>query len=487
MSDGKPIAELTDNWLKLLQADNEAAALEFYCKQIMPELLPILQKQFRETYNQEPKYDGLISLLGFTPDTVILASQFVKPETLVVIHTKETKGFLDTVLHYCGIPVASFFHESFSESPNTDIYRALEAALKRFPKGSRIAIELTGGKKTMGGALAIASGLLDIDLLYIDYSKYMPELRKPRPESQYVQLVGNPLKLPVDLFTEVEIERAVNFFNVGKYDVSQTLFHQASQRMANPRAAEVCTELSRLYLLWNSFAFQEASELSSTLFEKIIRFYEQILVTLQFDLERFKKQIESLTHLAKGERLSLMWNFYFSAERYQQNNQGDIAALLYYRTLESIFENSLKDLAKSFNTESPDYSLFNINIEDVEAKFIQFRSKVFKGRTDSSLPSSLGMLDSFCLLGALNHPIAEKISLGRVVDKAKIRNRSVYAHGIRPIDAQSTNDISKLATDALNEYINITKINSIDDQNINSTDDQRIRFEFMELTIRRKV
>ena len=346
MSSARPIAELTDDWIAMLQSSGEAAALEFYCEKIMPALLPTLQEAFKGTYGQEPKYDGLISLLGFAPDTVILASQFVQPETLVVLHTKETKGFLDKVLRFCGIPVASFFHESFSEIPNTDIYRALEAALKRFPKGSRIAIELTGGKKTMSGALAIASGLLDIDLMYIDYSKYMPEFRKPRPESTYIQLVGNPLKLPVDLFSEVEIERAVKFFNVGKYDISQTLFHQASQRMANPRVAEVCTELSRLNMLWNAFAFQEAAELSSILFEKIIHFYEQTSGTLQFDLERFKKQMESLKLLAQGDRTSLLWNFYFSAERYKKINQSDIAALLYYRTLESIFENSLKDLQK---------------------------------------------------------------------------------------------------------------------------------------------
>ena len=481
MSNTKPLAELTDDWIAMLQNSGGEAALEFYCDKIMPELLPILREDFKRTYGQEPQYDGLISLLGFAPDTVILASQFVKPENLIVIYTEETKSFLDVVLKYSGIPVSSFFHESFSEKPNTDIYRALEAALKRFPKGSRIAIELTGGKKTMSGALAIASGILDIDLMYIDYSKYMPEFRKPRPESTYIQLVGNPLKLPVDLFSEVEIERAVNFFNVGKYDISQPLFYQASQRMANPRVAEVCAELSRLYMLWNTFDFQEAFRLSSVLFEKIIRFYEQTSVTLQFDLERFKKQMESLNYLAQGDRTSLLWNFYFSAERYRKNNQSDIAALLYYRTLESIFENSLKDLVEDFSTETPDYSLFGINLKDLSTSFVQVRSKIFRENkgADNELPFSIGMFDSLCLLGALNQPIAQKIALGRVANIAKIRNRSVYAHGIRPIDSHSVSDMRKLATDALTEYLEISEIDSIDNR--------RSCFEFMELKIRRRV
>lgn len=480
MSNAKTVAELTDEWITLLQSSGEETALGFYCENIMPELLPSLRNKFQETYGHEPQYDGLISLLGFAPDTVILASQFVKPETLVVLHTEETKNLLDRVYKYANIRFASFHHELFSEIPNTDIYRALEAALKRFPKGSRIAIELTGGKKTMSGALAIASGLLDIDLMYIDYSKYMPEFRKPRPESTYIQLVGNPLKLPVDLFSEVEINRAVDFFNVGKYDISRTLFEQASQRMANPRVAEVCAELSRLYMLWNAFAFQEASELCSVLSRKIIQFYEQTSSTLQFDFESFQKQSETLIRLAQGDRTNLLWNFYFSAERYYRNNQSDIAALLYYRTLESIFENSLKDLAEDFNADTPDYSVFGMDVEELQMNFIAFRSKVFKESKSSTdrLPSQLGMFDSLCLLGALGQPISQKIVLGRVANVAKIRNRSVYAHGVHPIDEQSINDIRKLAVDALTAYIDIAKIESIDAR--------RAYFEFIGLTVRRK-
>jgi hypothetical protein len=97
MSNAKTVSELTDEWIALLQSSGEETALGFYCEYIMPELLPTLRKKFRETYGHEPHYDGLISLLGFAPDTVILASQFVKPETLVVLHTEETKDFLDRV------------------------------------------------------------------------------------------------------------------------------------------------------------------------------------------------------------------------------------------------------------------------------------------------------------------------------------------------------------------------------------------------------
>jgi hypothetical protein len=137
-------------------------------------------------------------------------------------------------------------------------------------------------------------------------------------------------------------------------------------------------------------------------------------------------------------------------------------------------------LSESFNTENPDYSIFGIDIEELLTNFISFRSKVFKENKSSTdgFPSQIGMFDSLCLLGALNQPIAQKITLGRVANIAKIRNRSVYAHGIRPIDTQSITDIRRLATDALTAYIEITGIESVDAQ--------RSCFEFIELTVRRK-
>jgi hypothetical protein len=356
----------------------------------------------------------------------------------------------------------------------------LGVLLKRFPRGSKVAIELTGGKKTMSGALAIASGLLDIDLLYIDYLDYMPQFRKPRPESTYIQLVGNPLKLPVDLFAEVDMQRSVNFFNAGRYDISETLFSQASQRMANSRSAEICADLSRIYMLWNSFDFQEALKLSQPLFEKVLQFIEQITAILHFDIETFRKQIKSLELLANGCRKSLLLNFYFSAERYQSNNQGDIAALLYYRTLESVFENSLKDLAEDFNTEEPDYSLLGEDLESLATKILFYRSQAFQNSesdTAIKLPSPLAMIDSLCLLGALDQAITQRITLKRVANMAKIRNRSVYAHGIKPIDSKSIDDICKLATDALSSYLEINEYPPIDSC--------RNEFEFIDLKVRR--
>lgn len=190
----KIINELSNDWFELLRNHQDDDALRLYCEEIVPLLLPSLKARFlNENGYDSSAYDGLISLLGFTPDTVVLTCRFIQPKALVVLHTPETAGLLEIVSKYADIPRSSFFHELFFEEPYTDIFRALELARKRL-NGKKIAIELTGGKKTMGSALAMAAGVLDIDVLYIDYQVYIPEFRKPKPESTFFRVMKNPAK-----------------------------------------------------------------------------------------------------------------------------------------------------------------------------------------------------------------------------------------------------------------------------------------------------
>ena len=125
MMDDEEIDRLSDEWLKLLLNKNDAEALQLYCDKIIPCILPSLHEKFRETYRHNAEYDGLISLQGFTVDTVILAYEFIKPKNFVVLHTEETKYLLDILVNYTHISIACFFHEPFHESPYDDIYRAL--------------------------------------------------------------------------------------------------------------------------------------------------------------------------------------------------------------------------------------------------------------------------------------------------------------------------------------------------------------------------
>ncbi len=150
MTNSENISEFTSEWIKLLKCQEENAAFNLYCESIIPCLLPSLKKEFKTAYQQDNKYDCLISLLGFTPETSILVYQFCEPDTFIVLYTEESSKFLGDVVKYSKVPIHSFFHEKVIElSSNKGVYQALEAALQRVKTGSRVAIDLTGGKKIM--------------------------------------------------------------------------------------------------------------------------------------------------------------------------------------------------------------------------------------------------------------------------------------------------------------------------------------------------
>lgn len=479
MLDAENIDKLSDQWLSFLQDKDDNRALQLYCEKIVPCLLPNLHKIFEETFHKRAEYDGLISLLGFTPDTVVLAYQFVRPKIFVVLHTEETKDFLNTVVRFAGIPLSGFFHEPFREFPYGDIYRALSAALKRFPREARVAIELTGGKKTMGGALAVAAGMLNIDLLYIDYDEYMPQFRKPKPKSTYIHLVGNPMKLSTDLFGNSEIERAIEFFNVGKYDISKALFESISLRMTTPRAVEFGAVLSQFYLSWDIFAFDDALKHAASLSYQMSLFQDEILSLFRFNLNRLQKQFEAIRKLANEDRQSIMWNFYFGALRHEKNGQYDLAVLLYYRTLEDILDNALKDIVNEFDRSNPNYSLFGMELEELTSKFMKFRPKDFKeSNIKRSLPDPIAMFDAFCLLGTLDAPLTRLFNVSKVRHIASKRNLSVYAHGLHAMDKSALDLIRSFAHKMICAYADIKSFGPLDHQSE--------RFEFMELTTREK-
>ena len=196
-------------WTRLLDDQRLTEADQSYFEQILPAILPVI----RTRSQVGSRYKGLVSLLGFTPETVVLASRLLEPEKIAVLHTPETERHLETVTKYCGVPLGQFYHEEFLHDREhiSDIYLALKRSLGRFTSGEPIAIELTGGKKTMGMQLANAAAALrhnaglDVDVVYIDYDEYLPRYRKPVPETSRLLILEDP---PADGVLAASVHKA---------------------------------------------------------------------------------------------------------------------------------------------------------------------------------------------------------------------------------------------------------------------------------------
>jgi hypothetical protein len=196
-------------WTRLLDDQKSAEADTLYFEELLPLILPLV----RQRSPISNRYSGLISVLGFTPETVVLAARLLEPHTLVVLHTPETQQHLETVRKYCGVPLGDFYHEQFlhDREHTNDIYLALKRSLARFRPGESLAIELTGGKKTMGMQLANAAAALrhsshvDVDVVYIDYDEYIPKYRKPLPETSRLLILEDPPADAYNVFGDVAL------------------------------------------------------------------------------------------------------------------------------------------------------------------------------------------------------------------------------------------------------------------------------------------
>lgn len=189
------LSKATTTWLTLLEAQDEHAALQYFSTVIVPLILPTVRARFATVYPREAvegHYQGLISLLGFTPDTTILATRFTGARMLAVIHTAETARFLDDVRAHCGLPadaVQAFpFHRDRLEDLSTAVDHALDWLGDRVP----VAVEVTGGTKPMGIYAHGTAQSRGLDTLYIDYDQYEPRYRKPLPESLHFHLLRTP-------------------------------------------------------------------------------------------------------------------------------------------------------------------------------------------------------------------------------------------------------------------------------------------------------
>lgn len=193
---------LRDRWITLLREGSEEAD-RYYFDVIMEAILPAV----RARAGGSLRWDGLISLLGFSPETTVLSARVLRPERLVVLHTPETSAQLPVVLTHAGLPTEAIASIAFrhDEGHPDEIYQALAAALQRFPATARLAVDITGGKKTMSNQIAIAVAILrqrgrSVSLSYVDYDAYLPALRKPEPASTRLRLVDDPIAVPLALF-----------------------------------------------------------------------------------------------------------------------------------------------------------------------------------------------------------------------------------------------------------------------------------------------
>lgn len=176
-------------WEKLQRTDARSASA-FYFRSVLPSVVKHHQQQAAPL----PPCELLVSLMGLSPETTVLATAFVRPQRLMIIASRKAD-------HYCE-QCTDFLTEHkliepeaisarFVEPTDHDaLYGALCAALAT-ASGRRL-VDLTGGKKIMSAVAGYAAWTLGLPVCYLESSAYNEQMRRPEPGSEQIFILEPP-------------------------------------------------------------------------------------------------------------------------------------------------------------------------------------------------------------------------------------------------------------------------------------------------------
>lgn len=191
LSEEDKLKSYVQQWFEMSNAGDFQGARDFYFENLFNEVIRRFEKNNSETL---PAKSVLFSVLGFTPEPIILTQRAIQPTHHVIFYNIREKGFDEEVNKYLNQYLTSDYHliELQNESFNC-IYETLKEQMLLYPATDYV-LDITGGKKSMVASAAIFGRDYNFNITYVDYEKYDPNLRRPLPGTELLNIVYSPLR-----------------------------------------------------------------------------------------------------------------------------------------------------------------------------------------------------------------------------------------------------------------------------------------------------
>ena len=182
-----------EEWLELANSGNFNKAQELYYENLFNAVID----NFKNNYRNKIESGGILfSILGFSPEPIILTAMAIEPEKHIIFTTNNKSDGNDHLEKFLDSNYEMIYIED--ENFNT-LYKALKESLILNPS-SNITLDITGGKKSMVAAASIFGKDYGCKIVYVDFKEYLKELRKPLPGSEILNIVYDPLVNQPELF-----------------------------------------------------------------------------------------------------------------------------------------------------------------------------------------------------------------------------------------------------------------------------------------------
>lgn len=189
----EPTIPYLNEWLELSRSGKFDKAQEIYFEKLFASVIDVFKELNKHLL---PKGGVLFSLLGYSPEPIILTAKTIEPDVHIIFTTNnknEGSSYLEKYLE------SDYETICLQEDTFEVIYKSLKEQLLLHPT-SHITLDITGGKKSMVASAAIFGKDYGCKIVYVDFKEYIKDLRKPLPGSENLNIVYDPFKDQPELF-----------------------------------------------------------------------------------------------------------------------------------------------------------------------------------------------------------------------------------------------------------------------------------------------
>lgn len=428
--------ELIDEYLRIRQTDL-AASKVFYFDKIMPALRP--QLEARPVHLEyRGRYETLVSLMGFSPETTVISAVILRPRRLIIAYSEEAGDAAEPAIAYLTregiVRSLSIIPVPVNAFNPADVYEKIRAKLPAHNKD--MVFDITGGTKVMSSAAGALAWEKNLTLCYLN-GVWDPKSGSAGLRNASVfTLLTNPSRSRGE-----ETRRAAlasyargNFTAaVDGFAASQQLIHD------NPLFDILGHHLSQCYSRLADFDRVGLADKLTALRHTVNMGGVRTMCQGRID---FDPHLSALQRFAAGDPATVAAGFLELAALYAGQDRHDFAGLLAYRAMEALVELGLTRIAPAFHMTKPDLSLLG----DEPALRAAY-SKLAPGE-GAEVPPRITLMSGFGLL-CLVSDVGRRFStqgenaqaVRRVMTLGHIRNRSYLAHGVEQLSQKDSSEL----------------------------------------------
>lgn len=380
----------------------------------------------------------LIVTVGGSPEPIAVALKHWRPARVIFVPSRDTRPAVAAALALAAEEGAALAPGAYDIEPVPDAQdltaclrtlQRLDVEVRRWlSRGAEyaVAVDYTGGTKTMSAALALWARRWPCRISYVGGTQRTREgVGVVVAGSEHTLVTDNPW----DTLGYQAVEDACAAFDAGDFRAAGTLLEEARRSATDARVKRELSALLEVvesYSLWDRFRHKDAA----TRLERLAAVENDLRAVLGADtagwlLERVAEHRTHLQQLADSGQATttLVVDLLANARRRVREGRFDDAVARLYRATEALAQIQLRD-GYGLPTEAVPLSAVPESLRD------SWRGKA----KDDTL--KLGLQDVFELLRALGDPLGERFAeLGLAERKSPLaaRNRSILAHGWQPI------------------------------------------------------